>query len=295
MKILIQLSGGKDSQAAALWTVHESGFRHSDMIAITCDTDWEHEWTYAHIRQTAAALKLPLKILRSKKYHGIPDLAKKRGRFPSRKAQFCTEELKIIPCVNYILDELKEDFVMIRGIRRDESETRKDAPMHCTYFANYKARVKGDKKTYYRYKEAKAFWETHAEDLIQPLVEWSTKQVFDYIARHGQQPNPLYAQGFSRVGCFPCVNCSHAELHLIAKNHPEYFNRLERAENEVGQTFFASGKIPERYGSRTLPSGKQIATVGDVRRYVMMTNGQEELFTENEPENKNCGRYGVCE
>jgi 3'-phosphoadenosine 5'-phosphosulfate sulfotransferase (PAPS reductase)/FAD synthetase len=35
-----------------------------------------------------------------------------------------------------------------------------------------------------------------------PVLDWSSQDVFDLL---GDEVNPLYAQGFDRVGCFPCL------------------------------------------------------------------------------------------
>ena len=35
-----------------------------------------------------------------------------------------------------------------------------------------------------------------------PIVDWSTDDVFEFM---GDELNPLYKQGFDRVGCFPCL------------------------------------------------------------------------------------------
>lgn len=40
-----------------------------------CDTGWEHQLTYEHVRKTTEALGLELTVLRSKKYGGMVDLA----------------------------------------------------------------------------------------------------------------------------------------------------------------------------------------------------------------------------
>lgn len=35
-----------------------------------------------------------------------------------------------------------------------------------------------------------------------PILDWSEQQVLDFL---GDDINPLYNQGFGRVGCFPCL------------------------------------------------------------------------------------------
>ncbi len=56
-------------------------------------------------------------------------LAYIKGRFPSRKAQFCTEHLKLAPQRRWCQENLTAqgiDYERYTGVRRDESNTRKD-------------------------------------------------------------------------------------------------------------------------------------------------------------------------
>ena len=47
MKILVQFSGGKDSQACLIKAVNDYG--KENVVACFSDTGWEHEDTYTHI------------------------------------------------------------------------------------------------------------------------------------------------------------------------------------------------------------------------------------------------------
>jgi len=76
--------------------------------------------------------------------------------------------------------------------------------------------------------------------------------VFGYARAKGLRPNPLYLQGMSRVGCFPCINANKLEIAAIAKRYPEVVEKLLRweaivaAASKSGQaTFFASDVTPE--------------------------------------------------
>ncbi len=40
---------------------------------------------------------------------------------------------------------------------------------------------------------------------INPLAEWSDEQVNNYMAQHNVIVNPLVAQGYSSIGCWPCT------------------------------------------------------------------------------------------
>jgi phosphoadenosine phosphosulfate reductase len=40
---------------------------------------------------------------------------------------------------------------------------------------------------------------------VNPLARWTQSDVDDYIERHDILTNPLLADGFASVGCFPCT------------------------------------------------------------------------------------------
>lgn len=40
---------------------------------------------------------------------------------------------------------------------------------------------------------------------VNPLLNWNTDQVWDYVARHDLPVNPLHAQGYPSIGCAPCT------------------------------------------------------------------------------------------
>ncbi len=40
---------------------------------------------------------------------------------------------------------------------------------------------------------------------INPLIDWSEKQVWDYVNQHNVPVNPLHKKGFASIGCQPCT------------------------------------------------------------------------------------------
>lgn len=40
---------------------------------------------------------------------------------------------------------------------------------------------------------------------VNPLVDWTGAQVWDYVRKHGVPVNRLHAEGFPTVGCAPCT------------------------------------------------------------------------------------------
>lgn len=134
MKVIVTFSGGKDSLAALLWTREHIT---KNFTTVFCDTGWEHPLTYEYINRIADKLHLDLVTLKSKKYDGMVDLARQRKRWPSSYARFCTESLKTIPMIDYILDVVQDHMLLIQGIRGAESSARAKMQAQCTYFKYY--------------------------------------------------------------------------------------------------------------------------------------------------------------
>lgn len=261
---IINISGGKDSAAVAL-LARERGMPFQIWMA---DTGNEHQITIDHAHYVADFLGLPLNIARADfsrqiagkrlfvttkwAAQGVPqsiidralavltptgnpflDLCIWKGSFPSRKAQFCTEWLKVdaieTACVAPAL--ANGPVVQWLGVRRDESLNRRNAPM---------------------FQRVRRADQPHNILLYRPIIHWTADNVFSFAARHGLRHNPLYLKGFGRVGCFPCINANKAEVKLIGAHYREAVERIAEwevivaaASKRGAATFFASDVTPE--------------------------------------------------
>jgi len=296
MKILVAYSGGKDSQACLIWSVKKYGAKNIE--AVFCDTGWENPITYKHIINTCKNLDVKLITVKSKKYDGMVDMAKKKGRFASTMARFCTIELKTAPMIDYVLAQ-KEHILVIQGIRANESVSRSKMKSQCTFFKYYFEPYGHDKKGKtkfftYRKKEIKEFVRNYANDILRPVFNWNSQDVIDYIIANGQQPNELYYQGFKRVGCFPCFMCGHQEVKELLKRFPERFSEIEKIEEEVKSSFFKIDYIPERFRTGfDAKSGKVFTKARDIKKYLNNKNLTIDMFEE---EAMSCSSfYHLCE
>ena len=290
MKVLVFFSGGKDSQASLIWAVKEYGKKYVE--AVFCDTGWENPITYDHVRTITEQMDVPLVILKSKKYNGFLDLIKKKMRFPSTKARFCTQELKSKPGVDYVLS-FKENVIVVEGIRADESATRAKMLPQCTYFKFYFEPIGKNKKgedVYHTYrKKAVIKWcKEYNADKIRPVFDWTAEQTINYIKDAGQTPNPLYYMGFSRVGCFPCVMWRKKEIKLMIENHPNRWEFLKQKEAELGRSFFPPKYIPKRFCKN-----RKFPMLADVEKYIKEKNATMDMLEEETPSCMSV--YGLCE
>lgn len=289
MKILVQFSGGKDSQACLIKAVNDYG--KENVTAVFCDTGWEHEDTYTHIHNVCNQLNVELITLKSRKYKDFVDMSIKKGRFPSTMARFCTSELKVIPMIDYILSQ-DDSFIIIQGIRAKESKARAGYDVECSYFKEY---FNDEVKGLYHKKAVLEWCKTHDASVLRPIFRWSAQDVIDYILKNGQRPNPLYERGFSRVGCFPCVMCRKREVKLISKDEWASKRLLKaeqkiREETERGSSFFAPTYIPKRFCANG-----EYPTVQEVFRYVNRNDAQLDMFEPDGGYSCMSLYHGLCE
>lgn len=291
MKVIVTFSGGKDSLASLLWVRNNLT---KDFITVFCDTGWEHPLTYKYIEEIRNQLGLNLVIIKSKKFDGMVDLSLKKSRWPSSQRRFCTSELKIIPMIDYILDKVNDNILMIQGIRAAESAKRAEMSKQCTYFKYYvqpygKDKNGNDKFHTYRRKDVLAFRAKYADDLLRPVFDWSAQQVIDYILDNGLEPNPLYRMGYKRVGCYPCIMASQKDIYNIIIQNPERISYIADLEQKLSSSFFGPDKIPSKYYKGEYP------LINDVVRYVQDKHPVGSLFDDDETFTSCMSYYGLCE
>lgn len=292
MRVIVTFSGGKDSLAALLWTREHIT---KNFTTVFCDTGWEHPLTYEYIHRIADKLHLDLVTLKSKKYDGMVDLARQHKKWPSPRFRMCTGELKVRPMIDYLLDDVRDNVLIIQGIRGAESPARAKMSKQCTYFKYYfepygYTKNGKPKKHTYRGKDVQAFRAQFSDDLLRPVFDWSAQQVIDYILTAGLEPNPLYKMGYKRVGCWPCVMAMQRDILNIARQSPERIEQIAALEREIGLNYFVSGIIPDSAitGSRKYPN------IHDVVRYVQGQNATGSLF-DDDTATSCMSYYGLCE
>ena len=88
--------------------------------------------------------------------------------------RLCCEVRKVRPLER----KLKELRAWATGMRREHAETRRDIPKV--------EAVDGRMK-------------------INPLADWTSVEVDEYVRRHAVPLHPLYARGYASIGCAPCT------------------------------------------------------------------------------------------
>lgn len=252
---VVSVSGGKDSAATAVMAL-ETEPRES-LRFVFADTGNEHASTYEYIAYMGKHLGIQIDTIkadftadmeRKRRYilekwagKGVPadaiaraaaamvptgvpflDLALMKGRFPSTKAAFCTQELKTMPLMEYQLGFIERgeaDAVWSwQGVRIEESQSRRRRLQISGHLCRTFEVVGGG---IYNYR---------------PILRWKAADVFEAADLYGLKPNPLYLQGMSRVGCMPCINAGKDEVLEISKRFPGEIDRIEAWEAAVANT-----------------------------------------------------------
>lgn len=287
-KRIVGFSGGIDSQACAGWVLDR--FPKEDVILLNSQAGGnEHPLTVEHVEwysknvhpviEVVPLIKdlgnrgtMPGKTRDRRREYGdeeemdFGDLAYIKGRFPSRKAQFCTEHLKLAPQLRWLAENLDGlEYERYTGVRRDESEKRKSTPDSC--------------------------WDSYFDcEVFHPLAAWTKEDCFTFIKARGERFNHLYTMGFSRVGCAPCVNSGKDDIRGWAIRFPEMIDKVRAWEKQNGRTFFPP----------TVP-GKEINWVDECVEWAKTSHGGKQyslavLWEEAEAETGSCSsKYGLCE
>ena len=282
---LASVSGGKDSTAMCLY-LKEQGIEYR---ALHFDTGWEHPATVEYLRDV-----LPLYIGPIEVHSREPELDEereayaaeleamlgwrspfvrwtlKRGMFPSRRRRFCTQELKIYT----VRDVMKAEHeagrlpVNVVGIRAAESQARAKLP--------------------------ERELSTALDCMVwRPLIAWTERDVIDIHSRHAVPPNPLYLRGSRRVGCWPCIHASKADLRLLDDARIAIIERLEAIlagiSPDVCPTFFQAPAVQAAAGPQI--SVRRMVEWGKTARGGRALDRQQALPGFND----GCLRWGMCE
>jgi hypothetical protein len=201
-------------------------------------------------------------------------LAFVKGRFPSRKAQFCTEYLKLAPQRRELekLYACGHEVIRYAGVRADESTDRS--------------------------KLSESQWDDYYDcQLVRPVLRWTKRQCFDFVAGRGEEVNPLYKLGFSRMGCAPCINSSKDDIREWAARFPEMIDKVRAWEKSVGRTFFRP-MLPGK-DEYAPDDPRRLNWVDEVVEWSRTTRGGRVFalpFVEADAEAGTCvSKYGLCE
>ncbi|MHA1395972.1 MAG: phosphoadenosine phosphosulfate reductase family protein, partial [Promethearchaeota archaeon] len=165
----VSLSGGKDSLVAL-----DLSYRVGIKKFVFGNTSMVFPKTEEYIRKLEKFYDI--EIIQVKPPRIFLDLVDDLG-FPSQRLRWCCEVYKFGPLANYVLKEKIK--CLITGIRSEESRKRR----------NYSKISKNPLIPAIQ---------------INPILDWSTEEIWDYIKYYKLPYHPLYDMGYNRLGCWMC-------------------------------------------------------------------------------------------
>ena len=76
---------------------------------------------------------------------------------------------------------------------------------------------------------------TKTKTMVNPIVHWADKDVWDYLHYYGCRSNPLYQCGHSRIGCIGCPLLSGDKMQAEFARYPIYRDNYIRAFDRMVQ------------------------------------------------------------
>lgn len=170
----------------------------------------------AHMNLTSVD---PPEVIRFVKHHypevelikpkmSIYDMAKKKGVLPTQRVRWCCAEFKEMSGAGE---------VTLIGIRRAESARR----------------AKRNEVEMDRHKFSGTFdqWSEHREKmvtcvkgkdkiLVSPILQWTEKDVWDFLKGNNIPYCSLYDKGYKRIGCILCPMSNHKQKLKEIKDFP---------------------------------------------------------------------------
>lgn len=268
-EIIASVSGGKDSTALML-VLREAGL---PFRAVFADTGWEAPETYEYIN-TLRTLIGPIDVVQWQRT--MQENILHRAGFPARMLRWCTQEQKVKPLRKYhdsVEEETGRETLNVVGIRAEESQHRAKMSMW-----------EDDDK-----------WGGY---VWRPLLDWSVEDVIAVHKRHNVPMNPLYHQGYDRVGCFPCIFSRKEEIRLLPEWRIAEIEELERLATE--ERTRRKAVDPERYkdGVTTFFQTRVPGTTMGIREifaWSKTARGGKKLDILAEIPQGGCMRWGICE
>ena len=230
VKVLVPVSGGKDSQACLKLALQS--YPADEVRGLFCDTQFEHPLTYQHIERMRDMYGVRIDTVCE---GSVEQQAMKHRRFPGGGARFCTEELKIWPTKRYCKALAAEQggFEVWYGMRSMESPEREK---------RYAGKVCDE--VYLPHEVQRKYPQYLGRMGVRfrlSVLEWSDADVIDFVGIWNL--NPLYRAGFPRVGCFPCL-ASGDKWKAKAFNHDEFgreqFAKVVTISAKIGKSVWTS-------------------------------------------------------
>jgi phosphoadenosine phosphosulfate reductase len=228
LPLVVGFSGGKDSLAAYL--IVEQATEQSPPIFFM-DTGLELPETLQFIKSFAE--KRRVDIIGEKAGDQFWESIDIFGP-PARDFRWCCKVLKLGPAATSIAEMIGEETLSFMGQRKLESFQRSIEP-----------------------RVTENPW-VPGQISANPIQNWNALEVWLYTFFKNEEFNPLYNQGYHRMGCYLCPASPLAELESLRQTHPEFHLRWEQKMKEWAEKYGFPDEWYELgfWRWKTLPKGQ---------------------------------------
>lgn len=159
---------------------------------------------------------------------------------PWRRMRYCCSVLKETGCANRFIST---------GVRWDESKSREERQAFETNTAKKEDKValpdeimlmndNDDKRKMMEHCQLKG------KMIVNPIIDWTHRDIWEYIQQEHIDYNPLYDCGYRRVGCIGCPMAGKGRWAEFA-DFPAYQRAYIRAFDKMLEALKADGKKPK--------------------------------------------------
>lgn len=229
--LLLTYSGGKDSDLTVDLAI-KAGIPFE--VAHSFTTVDMPETVY-HVRKVFAKLEekgIPCKIIKPV-YKGVPvtmwTLIPQKSMPPTRFARYCCSVLK---------ETAGKGRFIATGVRRAESAKRASRESFEIIGSRkqYSVLLSDNEVFMQDNTEKRRQFETcrlKAKRTVNPIIDWTDDDVWDYIRSERIDINPKYSDGYKRVGCVGCPLSGKCNRLREFEEYPTYKRAYIRAFDKM--------------------------------------------------------------
>lgn len=229
--LIICYSGGKDS--SVLLNLAEKSLEPKDYLV-------QNSHTTVDAPETVYFIRDEFKRLNQKGVETEIKYAKYEDGSPATMWNYMP--IKLMPptrLVRYCCEKFKEQSTPNRlaclGVRASESSKRQGRDTFGIRGGTYKDAM------FYSLEHAEEVYQESLEinddawdctlikmmkenkdTIVNPIYEWTDKDIWDYIRQEDLKVNPLYSRGYDRVGCIGCPLATHKIREKQFRDYPKY-------------------------------------------------------------------------